>query len=132
VNVGDIFRIHTTLVTPPKQKIVLYVGGSLFLWFNTEPRKERPAQMKVTAREVPGISRDCFLDCGRVTVFPERELDLGAAMRSRERKFPIASGGGDRSAGNNSCHRASKSNCNRPQKCRGELLTAGIPINLKS
>jgi hypothetical protein len=75
VNVGDVLRVYTTLAKTPKQKIVLYVGTAqqLFVWFNTEPR-QRPAQMPVAAREAPGIPHDCFLDCGRVTVFTEREL----------------------------------------------------------
>jgi hypothetical protein len=79
MNVGDVLRVHTTLVNPAKTKIVMYVGKhaatDLFLWFNTEPRRARPAQMRVGAQEVPGIARDCFLDCGRVTTFPTRELD---------------------------------------------------------
>jgi hypothetical protein len=86
VNVGDIFRIRTTLVTPPKQKIVVYVGSGLFLWFNTEAR-QRPAQMSVSSGEVPGISRDCFLDCGRVTVFPERERNLAVLCGRANENF---------------------------------------------
>lgn len=77
MNVGDVLRVHTTLANPPKTKIVMYVGRhanhDLFLWFNTEPRK-RPAQMSVSPREAPVITRDCFLDCSRVTTFPPREL----------------------------------------------------------
>jgi hypothetical protein len=69
---GHIYRVHTTLANPPKTKIVLCVG-SWFLWFNTEPR-QRPAQMQVKAGEAPGISKDCHLDCGRITVFPPSEL----------------------------------------------------------
>ncbi len=61
---GHIYRVHTTLADPPKTKIVLCVGN-WFLWFNTEPR-QRPAQMPVKAREAPGISKDCYLDCGRI------------------------------------------------------------------
>ncbi len=38
--------------------------------------------MAVKAGEAPGITRDCHLDCGRVTVFPPGELasaeDMGA------------------------------------------------------
>jgi hypothetical protein len=30
--------------------------------------------MRVKAGEAPGISRDCHLDCGRITVFPPDEL----------------------------------------------------------
>ena len=71
---GRIYRVRTTLEDPPKEKIVLCVDN-LFLWFNTEARL-RPAQMRVTRGEVPGITRDCHLDCGRVTVFPARELEV--------------------------------------------------------
>jgi hypothetical protein len=75
LNVGDVLRVRALLANPPKQKIVLYVGTAqkLFLWFNTEPRK-RPAQMSVAPHEAPGITHDCFLDCGWVSVFSEREL----------------------------------------------------------
>jgi hypothetical protein len=69
---GRIYRVRTTLADPPKEKIVLCLDN-LFLWFNTEPR-QRPAQMKVARGEAPGITRDCHLDCGRVTMFPAREL----------------------------------------------------------
>jgi hypothetical protein len=76
VKVGDVLRIYTTLANPPKEKIVLHVhvGANLFLWFNTNPRS-RPAQMAVTAREAPGITHDCFLDCGRATFFSDPELE---------------------------------------------------------
>jgi hypothetical protein len=91
VNVGDVFQIHTSLVNPPKQKIALYVGrlGSidLFLWFNTEARRNRPAQMRVAPREAPGISRDCFLDCSRVTTFLQRELEDAVPCGRASRAF---------------------------------------------
>jgi len=77
---GHVYRIPTALSNPPKTKIVLCVGN-WFLWFNTEAR-QRPAQMAVKAGEAPGITKDCHLDCGRVTVFPPGELaaaqDMGA------------------------------------------------------
>jgi hypothetical protein len=74
MNIGHVFRIWTTLATPPKEKIVLCVGDDLFLWFNTDAR-HRPAQMQVAAGEAPSITRPCYLDCGRVTVFPTREIE---------------------------------------------------------
>ena len=79
MNIGDVFRVHMALTKPqPKTKIVIYVGKhagiDLFVWFNTDPRKKRPAQKSVTAQEAPGITHDCFLDCSRVTTFPAREL----------------------------------------------------------
>lgn len=73
MRIGCVYRIRTTLVNPPKEKIVLYVGNDFFLWFNTEPRK-RPGQLAVAANSCPGIVQDCHLDCGRVTIFPEHEL----------------------------------------------------------
>jgi hypothetical protein len=77
VNIGDILRVYTQLVTPPKEKIALYVGShfgnELFFWFNTNPRK-RPGQIAVARGEAPGITRDCFLDCGQVRTFTAYEL----------------------------------------------------------
>lgn len=78
MNVGGIYRISTVLTKPPKEKIVLYVGSSYFLWFNTEARN-RPGQLAVATGECPEIVHACFLDCGRVTVFSEPER---AAARS--------------------------------------------------
>ena len=84
MNVGDVLRVHTTLTKPPKHKIVLYVGhhagADLFLWFNTNPRRERPAQMSVAPNEAPGITHNCFLDCGRVTTFTAYELERATRL----------------------------------------------------
>jgi hypothetical protein len=71
--VGGVYRVRTTLVTPPKDKIVLYVGDRFFLWFNTNAR-QRPGQLRVQPGECPEIIRECYLDCGRVTVFSDHEL----------------------------------------------------------
>ena len=71
---GSVLRIYTVLTNPPKRKIVLCVGEYMFLWFNTNARKGRPAQMPVKPGEVPGITQASFLDCGRVTTFMEREI----------------------------------------------------------
>jgi hypothetical protein len=71
---GNVYRIHTTLVDPPKEKIVLYVGDGFFLWFNSKPHPRWPGQMKVSTAEAPGITKDCYLNCGRVTVFRPSEL----------------------------------------------------------
>jgi hypothetical protein len=73
VRVGAVYRVRTVLTNPPKEKIVLYVGDGFFLWFNTNPR-HRPAQMLAKAKECPEIQHDCYLDCGRVTVFSESEI----------------------------------------------------------
>jgi hypothetical protein len=72
-NAPEIYRVRTILVTPPKEKIVLYAGDGYFLWFNTRAR-ERPGQLCVQPGECPEIARECYLDCGRVTLFSEAEL----------------------------------------------------------
>ena len=81
---GHVYRIGTRMVDPPKTKIVVCVGDWFFIWFNSEPR-QRPGQMPVSVAEAPGITKDCYLDCGRVTTFPPRELadaeDQGACTR---------------------------------------------------
>jgi hypothetical protein len=71
--VGRVYRVHTILTKPPKEKIVLYVGSDYFLWFNTDAR-QRPGQMKVDAKECPEIIHTSYLDCGRVTMFSDTEL----------------------------------------------------------
>jgi hypothetical protein len=62
-----------------KRKIVLYVGhhfgNDLFLWFNTDAR-QRTAQLPIAAGEAPGITHECFLDCGRVTTHSETEFEM--------------------------------------------------------
>jgi len=81
MNVGDIFRVHTSLANPPKIKIALFVGNGMFLWFNTEPRR-RPAQMLVFSNEVPGITRDCHLDCGQIHAVPESGVGYSRLLRA--------------------------------------------------
>lgn len=71
--VGRIYRIKTVLTKPPKEKIVLYVGNDLFFWFNTDAR-QRPGQMEVNPGDCPAITHKCYLDCGRVTTFSDREV----------------------------------------------------------
>ena len=58
---GGIYRIHTILTTPPKEKIVLYVGDGLFFWFNTNAR-QHPGQLAVKRGERPAIIHDCYLN----------------------------------------------------------------------
>ena len=82
---GHVYRVHTTLTNPPKTKIVLCVG-KWFLWFNTEAR-QRPAQMQVKTGEAPGITKDCHLDCGRITVFPPGELAAAQDQGSCTHEF---------------------------------------------
>jgi hypothetical protein len=71
--VGGIYRVRTILVKPPKEKIVLYTGDGFFLWFNTVAR-ERPGQLYVRPGECPEVTRECYLDCARVTLFSEAEI----------------------------------------------------------
>jgi hypothetical protein len=75
VSVGDILVVTTTLTNPPKTKIAIDVGNGHCLWFNTDPRRNRIAtQLRVQAGEAPGITRDCYLDCGEVKSHPAAEL----------------------------------------------------------
>jgi hypothetical protein len=71
-DVGAIYRIRTVLVTPPKDKIVLYVGNDWFLWFNTTAR-QGPGQLCTQPGECPEIIKQCYLNCSRVTLFPDPE-----------------------------------------------------------
>jgi hypothetical protein len=71
-DVGAIYRVRTVLVTPPKDKIVLYVGNEFFLWFNTVA-KQQTGQLCVQPGECPEIIHECYLNCSRVTLFPEAE-----------------------------------------------------------
>jgi hypothetical protein len=57
--VGGVYRVRTTLATPPNEKIVLYVGDRFFFWFNTNAR-QRPVipskdagSHKESSRELP-------------------------------------------------------------------------------
>ena len=63
----------------PKDKITLCLcvdPTSLFFWINTEARYDGDGQMPLSAADHPAALRhDCFLDCHRVTTFPQRELD---------------------------------------------------------
>lgn len=70
--VGAIYRIRTVLVTPPKEKIVLYVGNDWFLWFNTLA-KQQTGQLCVQPGECPEIKHESYLNCSRVTLFPDAE-----------------------------------------------------------
>jgi hypothetical protein len=88
MNVGDIFHVHTVLTKPkPKPKIVMFVGNynnnDLFIWFNTQARKGRPAQVLVAAKSQPGITRNCYLDCSQAKTHSASELQkAGSAGRA--------------------------------------------------
>jgi hypothetical protein len=88
VKVGRIYRIKTTLTKPSKEKIVLYIGDDLFLLFNTDARA-RPAQMEVAPGECPEITHKCYLDCGRVTTFSQREIDARAKCDHIDSDFAV-------------------------------------------
>jgi hypothetical protein len=70
------------LTRPPKDKIVLCVSvdpGPYFLWFNTLPRPHGDGQLAIAETEHSAISRDCYLDCSRMTTFSPIELATAAA-----------------------------------------------------
>jgi hypothetical protein len=86
--IGAIYRVRTVLTKPPKEKIVLYVGDDWFLWFNTTAR-QRTGQLCVQPRECPEITRQCYLDCGRVTLFADAERAAARYCGVADIKFLI-------------------------------------------
>jgi hypothetical protein len=77
VIVGHVYIVHTTLARPPKDKITVCIcaGENLFFWINTNPQRHGIGQIPLTTADHAALSRDCFLDCSRVTTFAKRELD---------------------------------------------------------
>lgn len=75
--VGHVYVVHTTLARPAKDKITLCIcaAENLFFWINTNPPTHGIGQFRLSATDHAALSRDCFLDCSRVTTFPQRELD---------------------------------------------------------
>jgi hypothetical protein len=86
VNVGGVYVVYTALSRPPKDKIVICVGDGppLFFWINTEPRFHGIGQMPLAATDHSALTRDCFLDCSRVTTFPVYEL------RAAQQRDPVS------------------------------------------
>lgn len=74
---GHVYVVYTTLTRPPKDKITVCVcaADNLFFWVNTEPRRGGIGQIALTATDHQALTRNCFLDCSRVTTFLQSELD---------------------------------------------------------
>jgi hypothetical protein len=77
VTVGHVFVVFTTLARPPKDKITLCIcaADNLYFWINTNPQRNGVGQFPLAAADHGALSHDCFLDCSRVTTFPQAELD---------------------------------------------------------
>lgn len=73
---GHIYVINTALARPPKDKITLCICAAdrLFFWINTLPNRTGIGQFELAAADHHCLSRDCYLDCSRVTTFPDHEL----------------------------------------------------------
>lgn len=78
MNSGHIYVIHTTLTSPPKDKIVLCISGEdkFFVWINTLPRHHGIGQFPLAAEDHQSLSHDSFLDLSRATTFQANELDV--------------------------------------------------------
>lgn len=74
---GHVYIIYTTLARPPKDKIAICIcaADNLFFWINTNPQRHGIGQLPLAEADHGALSRDCFLDCSRVTTFPQREQD---------------------------------------------------------
>ncbi len=73
---GQLCVVRTTLSRPPKDKLTICIcaNENLFFWINTEPRAHGEGQLALAASDHPALSRECYLDCSRVTTFPPLEL----------------------------------------------------------
>jgi hypothetical protein len=76
VIVGHVYVVHTALARPPKDKITICICAidNLFFWINTNPQKHGIGQITLAAKHHGALAHSCFLDCSRVTTFPEHEL----------------------------------------------------------
>jgi hypothetical protein len=76
VNAGHVYIVRTTLTNPPKDKLTICICGSesLFFWINTEARRHGIGQLPLKSHDHDALSRDCYLDCSRVTTFLRHEL----------------------------------------------------------
>ncbi len=74
--VVHVYVIYTTLTRPPKDKIALCIcaAENLFFWINTNPQRHGSGQLHLVATDHHALSKDCFLDCSRVTTFAPREM----------------------------------------------------------
>ena len=77
VIVGHVYVIYTALARPPKDKLTVCIcaDDNLFFWINTDPQRHGVGQFALDANDHAALSRDCFLDCSRVTTFAEHELN---------------------------------------------------------
>ena len=75
--VGRVYVVHATLAKPPKHKITLCMcsAANLFFWINTKSQDHGVGQFPLEAVDHTALTHTCFLDCSRVTTFPQRELD---------------------------------------------------------
>jgi hypothetical protein len=73
---GHVYVIHTTLSRPPKQKITVCICAdqNLFFWINSKPNRNGIGQLPLVSADHPSLTRDCHLDCSRVTTFSGQEL----------------------------------------------------------
>lgn len=73
---GHLYVIHTTLASPPKDKLTICIcaADTLFVWINTEARRHGVGQFPLKKGDHSALSHDCHLDLSRVTTFPPREL----------------------------------------------------------
>lgn len=76
MNLGHLYIVTTTLVDPPKDKLVICVCAerNWFVWINTLPRYHGVAQLPLRENDHPALARDCHLDCSRITTFRDVEL----------------------------------------------------------
>ena len=74
---GHVYVVHTVLARPPKDKLILCICSveSLCFWINTNPQRHGLGQFALTAADHGALTRDCFLDCSRVTTFSQQELN---------------------------------------------------------
>ena len=76
MKLGHVYIVDTALARPQKDKITICIsaGENYFLWINTRPRRDKPGQMPLAATDHQALTHDCFLDCSRLTTFPDHEL----------------------------------------------------------
>jgi len=76
VNLGHVYRCHTVLTDPPKEKIMLCVCVSpgQVIWLNTDARRHGDGQLQVREDEHTTLTHDCYLDCSEVKHVPTADL----------------------------------------------------------
>lgn len=73
---GHVYVVHTTLTTPPKDKIVLCIcaADNFFIWINTDPRHHGIGQFELASGDHPALRHTCYADLSRATTFQPRDL----------------------------------------------------------